>query len=37
MMPWVMPVLEVLHWNLGKGAVETGIKNGNIEIAPLRL
>jgi phosphate starvation-inducible protein PhoH len=22
MMPWVMPVLEVLHWNLGKGAVE---------------
>ena len=34
MMPWVMPVLEVLHWNLGKGAVETGIKNGNIEIAP---
>jgi len=34
MMPWVMPVLEVLHWNMGKGAVETGIKNGNIEIAP---
>jgi hypothetical protein len=34
MMPWVMPVLEVLHWNLGKGTVETGIKNGNIEIAP---
>lgn len=34
MMPWVMPVLEVLHWHLGKGAVETGIKNGNIEIAP---
>ena len=23
MMPWVMPVLEVLHWHLGKGAVET--------------
>lgn len=34
MMPWVMPVLEVLHWHLGKGAVDTGIKNGNIEIAP---
>lgn len=34
MMPWVMPVLEVLHWHMGKGAVETGIKNGNIEIAP---
>ena len=34
MMPWVMPVLEVLHWHLGKGVVETGFKNGNIEIAP---
>lgn len=34
MMPWVMPVLEVLHWHLGKGAVETAIKSGNIEIAP---
>lgn len=34
MMPWVMPVLEVLHWHMGKGVVETGIKNGNIEIAP---
>lgn len=34
MMPWVMPVLEVLHWHLGRGAVDTGIKNGNIEIAP---
>jgi phosphate starvation-inducible PhoH-like protein len=29
-----MPVLEVLHWHLGRGAVDTGIKNGNIEIAP---
>lgn len=34
MMPWVMPVLEVLHWHMGKGTVETGIKSGNIEIAP---
>jgi len=34
MWPWVMPVLEVLHQHLGKGVVETGIKNGNIEIAP---
>lgn len=34
MMPWVMPVLEVLHKHLGKGVVETGVKNGNIEIAP---
>jgi len=32
---WVVPVLEVLKERLGKGAVETGIKNGNIEVAPL--
>jgi phosphate starvation-inducible PhoH-like protein len=35
--PWAMPVLEVLNKHLGKGAVETGIKNGNIEAAPLAL
>ena len=34
MMPWVMPVLEILHKHLGRGAVDTGIKAGNIEIAP---
>ena len=34
MMPWVMPVLEILHKHLGRGAVDTGIKSGNIEIAP---
>ena len=33
--PWAMPVLEVLQEQLGKGVVETGIKNGNIEMAPL--
>lgn len=33
--PWAMPVLEVLVEQLGKGVVETGIKNGNIEMAPL--
>ena len=32
---WVVPVLEVLKERLGKGVVETGIKNGNIEVAPL--
>ena len=35
--PWAMPILEVLNVQLGKGVVETGIKNGNIEIAPLAL
>tara|TARA_R110000868_G_scaffold246225_1_gene502838 strand:- start:278 stop:976 length:699 start_codon:yes stop_codon:yes gene_type:complete len=34
MLPWVLPVLEVLHKHLGRGAVDTGIKSGNIEIAP---
>jgi phosphate starvation-inducible PhoH-like protein len=36
-MPWALPVLDVLEKHLGKGAVETGLKNGNIEIAPLAL
>ena len=36
-MPWALPVLDVLEKHLGKGAVETGIKNGNIEVAPLAL
>ena len=35
--PWALPVLDVLTKHLGKGAVETGIKNGNIEMAPLAL
>lgn len=33
--PWAAPVLDVLNEQLGKGVVETGIKNGNIEMAPL--
>ena len=36
-MPWALPVLDVLEKHLGKGAVETGIKNNNIEMAPLAL
>jgi len=36
-MPWALPVLDVLEKHLGKGAVETGIKAGNIEMAPLAL
>jgi phosphate starvation-inducible PhoH-like protein len=35
--PWALPVLDVLTKHLGKGTVETGIKNGNIEMAPLAL
>jgi phosphate starvation-inducible protein PhoH and related proteins len=33
--PWAAPVIDVLNEQLGKGVVETGIKNGNIEMAPL--
>ena len=36
-MPWALPVLDVLEKHLGRGTVETGIKNGNIEMAPLAL
>jgi len=35
--PWALPVLDVLEKHLGKGVVETAIKNGNIEMAPLAL
>jgi phosphate starvation-inducible PhoH-like protein len=35
--PWALPVLDVLTKHLGKGAVETGVKNGNIEMVPLAL
>jgi len=33
--PWLHPLLSVLEDQLGKGVVETGIKNGNIIMAPL--
>lgn len=33
--PWALPVIDVLEQHLGKGAVETGIKNGNIKTEPL--
>lgn len=33
--PWLSPVLSVLEDRLTKGVVETGIKNGNIQMAPL--
>jgi phosphate starvation-inducible PhoH-like protein len=33
--PWAAPVLDVLKEHLGDGVLETGIKNNNIELAPL--
>ena len=33
--PWLMPVLETFNQVMGKGVVETAVKNGNIEYAPL--
>jgi phosphate starvation-inducible PhoH-like protein len=33
--PWLIPLLETLQQVLGKGVVETAVKNGNIEFAPL--
>lgn len=35
--PWALPVLDVLEKKLGKGVVETALKAGNIEVAPLSL
>lgn len=35
--PWAAPVLDVLEQHLGKGVVDTAIKNGNIEMAPLTM
>jgi phosphate starvation-inducible PhoH-like protein len=35
--PWALPVVDVLEKHLGKGVVETGLKNGNIETVPLAL
>jgi phosphate starvation-inducible PhoH-like protein len=36
-LPWALPVIDVLEKHLGKGVVETGLKNGNIETVPLAL
>ena len=35
--PWAMPVLDVLQKHWGKGMLETAIKNGNVEMAPLSM
>lgn len=35
--PWALPVIDVLEKHLGKGVVDTGLKNGNIETVPLAL
>lgn len=34
MMPWTMPIFEVLFQKLGRETVNIAVKNGNIEIAP---
>lgn len=36
-LPWALPVLDVLEEHLGKDTVESAIRNGNIEVAPLAL
>ena len=36
-LPWALPVLDVLQQRLGKGTVDTAIKNGNIEVAPMAM
>ena len=33
--PWLLPILDTLSEVMGKGVVETAVKNGNIEFAPL--
>ena len=33
--PWLSPVLSVLEEHLGKNKLETDVKNGNIQMAPL--
>ena len=35
--PWALPVLDVLEKHWGKGTLDTAIKNGNVEMAPLAL
>ena len=35
--PWALPVLDILERHLTKGVVDTALKNGNIEVAPLAL
>jgi phosphate starvation-inducible PhoH-like protein len=35
--PWVAPFIQALEEYLGKGATETMIKNGNIEIVPFEV
>jgi len=36
-LPWALPVIDVLEQHLTKGTVETAVKNGNIEVAPMAL
>lgn len=34
MAPWMAPVIDVLNKRMEKGAYETAVKNGNIEVVP---
>lgn len=36
-LPWALPVMDVLEQHLTKGVVETAVKSGNIEVAPMAL
>ena len=36
-LPWALPVIDVLEEHIGKGALETGLRNENIKIEPLAL
>jgi len=35
--PWALPVLDVLEKHWGKGMLDTAIRNGNVEMAPLAM
>lgn len=36
-LPWALPVIDVLVLHLGRGTVDTALKSGNIEVVPLAL
>lgn len=36
-LPWALPVIDVLVLHLGRGVVDTALKSGNIEVVPLAL
>ena len=34
LMPWMIPIFDTLYKHLGRGTVDTAVRNGNIEMAP---